>query len=130
LQQWNLARALHPEGLIWPFPPSAGYFRPQAWKAHIGMRLDRHWVRFDGDQLIGSSSLRWGYEPGTLRLVLLVKKEQRGQIERELILAALEKGTPFGEIVQMDYPSGVADPSLRELGFKEQRTLIWMNLNL
>ena len=129
-QQLQLARNLHPEGLIWPYPSSAAYFRPRMWHQHLGLRLDRHWVWSKGGRLIGSISLRWGPEPGYLRLILLVDDEGREQIEGDLIAASLRPIQPFGDVIMLDYPADVAASTLRQIGFSEQRQLVWMRLKL
>ncbi len=129
-QQWQMARTLHPEGLLWPYPPSASYFRPRAWQGGLGSRFDRHWVWVDGDRLCGSASLRWSHEPGNLRLILLVDREHQGQIEAPLIAAALNATKPLTDVIYMDYPVGVAESTLMGIGFRQLRKLIWMNLDL
>ena len=128
--QWELARGLHPEGLVWPYPISAGYFRPRAWQQRLGLDLDRHWVWFEDERLLGSVSLRWGFEPGQLRMILLVEPESRGQIELSLITASLRNIQPMGDFIVMDYPMGAAEQIFRGMGFKVQRNLIWMRLAL
>jgi ribosomal protein S18 acetylase RimI-like enzyme len=129
-QQWQLAQSLHPEGLVWPYPSSAAYFRPSVWQQHLGLHFDRHWVWSEGDRLIGSISLRRGYEPGNLRLILLVDEKGREKIEGELIAASLGPLQPFGDVIMLDYPAGVAAARLRQIGFLEQRRLVWMRLKL
>jgi hypothetical protein len=127
-QQWHMAQVLYPEGLLWPYPTSAAYFRPRAWQQHLGLRLNRHWVWSEGGQIIGSSSLRWGIEPGNVRLILLVEPEGREGIEAELIAAALHSLHPLGDVILLDYPTGVATSTLQQIGLAEQRTLVWMHL--
>ena len=94
------------------------------------MRLDRHWVWSEGDRLIGSISLRRGYEPGNLRLILLVEEKGKEKVEGELIAASLGPLQPFGDVIMLDYPAGVAASRLRQIGFLEQRRLVWMRLKL
>jgi hypothetical protein len=128
-QQWQLARKLYPEGIIWPYPLNSAYFHQRGWKA-LGMGFERHWVRFEQQRLIGSLSLRLGLEPGTLRLILMVDEDFRGSIESELISGALSSYPSLSDVIQFDYPTGVADADIRRLGFSENRKLIWMQLNL
>jgi ribosomal protein S18 acetylase RimI-like enzyme len=129
-QQWNLARHLHPEGLVWPYPTRAGYFRPKVWQERFGIHPDRHWVWLEGDRLIGSASLRWGLEPNQLRMILLVNDEHRGQIERDLLITSLKNLRPYGAVVHMDYPTGEAEQVFRKIGFSDLRRLVWMSLKL
>ena len=128
--QWRLAQTLHPEGLVWPFPPSPGYFREQSWSQRLGLRIDRHWVWSDSERLAGSVSLRWGLETGTLRLILLVDHPQRGIIEGELITAAARQLGQTNASIVLDYPSGVAESILNQVGLTERRQLVWMHLKL
>lgn len=129
-QQWELARKLHPDGLVWPYPTSVGYFQPRTWQGRLGLRLNRHWVWPEDDRILGSVSLRWGIEPGNLRLILLVENDRRDQIEGDLISTALHQLQTFGDVVQLDYPTDVAEASFQRFGFSAQRRLIWMSLNL
>jgi GNAT superfamily N-acetyltransferase len=129
-QQWQLARSLHPDGVMWPYPSSAAYFRPRVWQQQLGLRLDRHWIWSEGDRLIGSISLRGGYETRNLRLILMVEERRQEQIESDLIGAALRPLQPFSDVIKLDYPLGVAASTLRQIGFSEQRHLVWMRLKI
>ncbi len=129
-QQYRLARVLHPEGLVWPFPASAGYFRPRVLAKPLGLGADRHWVWVEDDRIDGSASLRWGLEAGSLRLILLVEQERKGELEGALVTAALNTLQPFGDVVQLDYPKDVAGSTFKEIGFSAQRHLLWMRLLL
>jgi ribosomal protein S18 acetylase RimI-like enzyme len=129
-EQWRLAQVLHPEGLIWPFPPSAGYFREQRWSQRLGLRFERHWVFSEADRVAGSASLRWGVDTGTLRMILLVDHAHREKIEGDLISAALRQLDRTNDSITLDYPAGVAESTLRQLGLVERRQLVWMQLKL
>ncbi len=129
-QQWQMARRLHPEGLLWPFPVSPGYFRERSWQQQLGLRLDRHWVWPEGDRLVGMVSLRWALEPGTMRMILVVDHERRGKIEADLIAAAIREMGSVSEVIQLDYPSSVAGEVLETMGFIAKRHLVWMLLKL
>ncbi len=128
--QWRLAQTLHPEGLVWPFAQSPGYFKEQGWSQRLGLRVDRHWVWSDGERLAGSASLRWGLETGTLRLILLVDHPQRGNIEGDLITVALRQLARTNTSIVLDYPSGIAEAMLGQLGLVKRRQLVWMHLKL
>jgi ribosomal protein S18 acetylase RimI-like enzyme len=129
-QQWELARRLHPEGLVWPYPTRPGYFRPSVWQERFRIYPDRHWVWFEGDRLLGSASLRWGLEPNQLRMILLVDEEHRGQIERELLITSLKSLQSYGEMIHLDYPTGEAEQVFRRIGLSDHRRLLWMSLKL
>jgi ribosomal protein S18 acetylase RimI-like enzyme len=129
-QQWDLARRLHPEGLVWPYPTRAGYFRPSVWQERFRIHPDRHWVWFEGDRLLGSASLRWGLEPNQLRMILLVDDERRGQIERKLLILSLKSLQSYGGVIHLDYPTGEAEQVFCKIGFSDLRRLLWMSLKL
>lgn len=128
--QWELARQVHPEGFVWPYPPSARYFRPRDWQQRLRLNVDRHWVWFDDGQLLGFVSLRWALEPGTMRMILVVEPESRGQIEHALITTAMHNLLPTRDSIILDYPTAGADETLKALGFSERRKLVWMRLKL
>jgi hypothetical protein len=92
--------------------------------------MDRHWVWFEGGRLLGSASLRWGQEPGQLRMILLVEPEYRDQIEQGLITTSMRRLRPYGEAVIVDYPTGAAEQVFRNNGFKDRRRLVWMSLRV
>ena len=73
-------------------------------------------------------SLRLGYEPGQLRMILLVDREMRDLIEGALLAAALREIRR--EVVVVEYPTGVAEDTFRRMGFSEQRRLVWMARSL
>ena len=128
--QWELARRLHPEGLVWPYPPDAGFFRPGPWQQRLRLNLDRHWVWFDDERLLGSISFRWGLEPGHVRMLLLVDPESQGKIESDLLMVAMQSLQPYGDSIVVDYLSDVAEASFKKVGFSEKRQLVWMNRTL
>lgn len=128
--QWELARRLHPEGLVWPYPPDAGFFRPGTWQQRLRLNLDRHWVWFDDERLLGSISLRWGIEPGHVRMILLVEPESQGKIETNLLMVALNSLQPYGDSIVVDYLSDTAEASFKQVGFREKRRLVWMQRKL
>lgn len=128
--QWALAKRLHPEGLIWPYPNVSSIFRPSGTKRWLSIGPDRHFVWLDAGQLAGSLSLRLSSQPGVWRIVLVVEPELRGKIESPLLGAALEsyRDAQWGYL--LDYPHGVAEETLRALGFRAQRTLTWMSRSI
>jgi ribosomal protein S18 acetylase RimI-like enzyme len=125
--QWALAKRLHPEGVIWPYPTVSTIFRPSGARRWFSVGPDRHWVWFEDGQLIGSSSLRYSSQPGILRILLVVEPEFRGKIEAALLSAAMKglQHSQWGFL--LEYPQGAADEILREVGFRAQRTLTWMS---
>ena len=128
--QWELARRLHPEGLIWPYPPNISYFRPGSWQQRLQLNLDRHWVWVEGTRLLGSASYRWGFEPGHVRMILLVEPESRGKIEESLLRVAMHSLQPYGDSIVVDYPTDAAEQSFIKVGLREKRRLVWMSRTL
>ena len=128
--QWALAKRLHPEGLIWPYPTVSSIFRPRGTKRWLSLGPDRHFVWVEEGHLAGSVSLRHSSQPGVWRIVLIVEPEYRGRIEASLLSAALEsyRDTQWGYL--LEYPHDAAEEALRELGFRARRTLTWMSRSI
>jgi N-acetylglutamate synthase-like GNAT family acetyltransferase len=129
-EQYQLAQRVCPEGLIWPFPTTTGVFRPKPWEQRVRLSTNRHWVWLEQGVLLGSVSLRWGLEPGQMRLVLVVDPAHQGEIEGELLSVALRGAGSPADLLILDYPSGIAEDKLQALGFHARRTLIWMKKDL
>ncbi len=129
LEQWRLAQQVYPEGLVWPYPLDAGAFRPGI-SAAMGMDGSRHWVwPAEGGPIQGCLSAQ--PRPGVAgwRVVLIVAPEAVGQAEPALLDAALET-VPRGAGLTLEYPAGVAEAALGEMGFRPERALTWMALDL
>jgi ribosomal-protein-alanine N-acetyltransferase len=128
--QWALAKRLHPEGVIWPYPTVSSIFRPSGAQRWLSVGPNRHWVWIDDHRLVGSVSLRLSSQPGVWRIVLLVEPEFRGCVEAALLSAALMdfRNTHWGYM--LEYPHDGAKKTLSEIGFHAQRTLTWMSKHL
>jgi ribosomal protein S18 acetylase RimI-like enzyme len=129
-EQYQLARRIHPDGLIWPYPTTTGLFRPKSWERRMRLGTDRHWVWFEQERLLGSVSLRWTHEPGQMRIVMVVDPDHQGEIEGELLGEALRGSRAPAENLILDYPTGIAEDMLKALGFQVRRRLIWMSRGL
>ena len=128
-EQWELARRVYPEGLIWPFPVAASLFHPHSLTGAFGLHNMRHWVWSEGGKLLASLVARRGIERGSWRLILVVEPQARGRVEVGLLARALDDLTPSNHVV-LDYPAGLAVVELRELGFQPERTLTWMAFDM
>jgi len=126
--QWELARRLHPEGLLWPLPPQAEFFRPAALSDRLGGRGP--WVWPEAGPLMASLSARLAVERSGWRLFLVADPAVRGQAERALLAAAVAAAQTRRAALLLDYPPGPADADLTDLGFRAERTLTWMGLEL
>jgi ribosomal protein S18 acetylase RimI-like enzyme len=124
--QLSLAQRLHPEGLIWPYPLTTSLFYSSGLSKVIFLDRDQHWVWFEGHRLLGSLTARSGTDPATLRFILIVDPEVKGEIERPLLCAALAAYANRQIKIVLDYSAGIAHEELLELGFQPQRTLTWM----
>ncbi|MGH2625835.1 MAG: GNAT family N-acetyltransferase, partial [Anaerolineales bacterium] len=124
--QFRLAQAEHPEGVVWPMPVRSDLFRGAGW---AGPRAGRHWVWFEGDRLMGSLTARPDWDREAWRFVLVAAGPGRGNVERGLISAALAHLGNDASVV-IDYPTGAAVADLEALGFHPTRTLTWMSKRL
>lgn len=127
-EQWELGRRLHPDGFWWPFPPDERLFRGSGVPAAVGMDWTRHWVwRPEAETLASLSAharLMSGY-----RFLLMVDPAHKGAVEKAVLSRALAD-LPEGSGGMLEYAAGDAEPDLWELGFRPDRTLTWMALEL
>lgn len=128
--QYTLARRLHPEGLIWPFPTVASLFRPRGVTGWSAGSASVHWVWRAQGEVQATLFLRPGAEPGLQRLVLVVDPAVRGLAEGELLDCALGGSASRRAALILDYPTGCAEAILCERGFEPRRELLWMGLEL
>lgn len=125
-EQFRLALAEHPEGVVWPMPVRADLFRGAGW---MGAPAGRNWVWFEGVDLVGSLTARPDWDREAWRFVLVSAGPGRGRVERGLIAAALAHLGGEASVV-IDYPAGAAVVDLEALGFRAGRTLTWMTKRL
>lgn len=127
-EQWDLGRQLYPDGFWWPFPPDERLFRGSGVPAAMGMDWTRHWVwKPEADMLASLSAharLMSGY-----RFLLMVDPARKGAVEKAVLARALAE-LPEGSGGMLEYAAGDAEPDLWELGFRPDRTLTWMALDL
>jgi GNAT superfamily N-acetyltransferase len=130
-EQYLLARRVHPEGLVWPFPPSAMFFQSRSLSQAVGLGSGRNWVLPDDEgRLLASLTIRWRSDRGIWRMILIVDPEMQGKVEGPMLAQGISELPTFGRGCTLDYPSGVAETTMLELGFQPQRTLTWMVLDL
>lgn len=125
-EQWALAKRLHPEGVVWPYPTSSSLFRPVGMERWFSMSRDRHWVFLEGKRIVGSLSMRLSKQPGFRRLIMFVEPEYRGRLETRLLARALGGYQDAQWSYVLEYPHEAAEQELRAMGFSPQRTLVWM----
>jgi len=128
-EQWELARRVNPEGLIWPFPVAASLFRPNSLLDTFSLDSMRHWVWSEGGKLLASLTARRGMGRGGWRLILVVEPRARGRVEASLLARGLDD-LALSDHMVLDYPAGLAVEELQELGFRPERTLTWMAVDL
>jgi len=124
--QFALAKRLHPEGVVWPYPLTNSLFHLSGISRWFYQELSHHWVWYEGQRLMGSLTAQRSAERTSLRLLLLVDPELRGKIEAPLLRAAMQSLSNRKVQLTLDYPAGVAELELEALRFQSQRTLTWM----
>lgn len=127
--QWALAKRVHPEGLIWPYPLSSGIFRPRRRRSSLGTSPKPHWVWIEDGQLVASVSARYLRQRGYWRLVLIVAPEVRGHVEGPLLATCLAD-LPRLQGTVLDYADGIAIDPIRDLGFLSKESFTWMGIDL
>jgi ribosomal-protein-alanine N-acetyltransferase len=128
-EQWELARRVHPEGLIWPYPVTRSLFRPRGLGILAGLESPRHWIWVEEGKMVGSLTARRSFETGHWRLILVVESTARGNVEAGLLKIGLAD-LNTDQTVHMDYPIGTNHVDLEAFGFRAERTLTWMALDL
>jgi hypothetical protein len=124
-EQHRLALEAYPEGVVWPFPVRAEFFRGPAMGGLVVPGPFRHWVWPEGSRIVGSLTARPDWDRSVWRLALLSARSHRGQIEGGLIACALDYLGSESAVV-LDYTAATAGPSLASLGFHAERSLTWM----
>jgi ribosomal protein S18 acetylase RimI-like enzyme len=124
--QLALSERLHPEGLIWPYPLTSSIFHVSGLSRFYLQENSQHWVWFDGDRLLGSLTARYSTDRASLRFLLVVDPEVRGEIESPLMSSGLMAYAHRRVQIMIDYPAGFAQQVFHDLGFQVRRTLTWM----
>jgi hypothetical protein len=107
------------------------FFQSKSLSRAIGLGSGRNWVWPDDEgRLLASLTIRWRAERGIWQLILIVDPELQGKVEGHMLAQGISELPTFGRGCLLDYPSGVAETMLLELGFQPQRTLTWMVLDL
>lgn len=127
--QWALARQVHPEGLIWPYPITLSFFHPHDLIETLGFEGSRHWVWSEGSEILASLTARRGVERRSWRMILITDPIAHGRVETGLLARGLTELPIKGSVI-LDYPVGVAEDELKGMGFHPERTLTWMELEL
>lgn len=129
--QWALAQQLFPEGLYWPYPLDQVWFTPEGWRAFLSPAPTRHWVVAQSEGGVRASvTARFSPDSRGWRLALLVRPEDRPEVEVALVRRALHDLHPSGLSVSLSYPAGTIDAAWSGLGFRQRRTLSWMGVKL
>jgi GNAT superfamily N-acetyltransferase len=123
--QWALAQRLHPEGLVWPYPLSAAFFRRKGKLGWLVIGRPLHWG-WPADAPRSWITARRSAEYGAWRLILMVEPEARGAAEGPLLWRALAELRGRARSIVLDHPVGEATTELGALGFAAERTLTWM----
>jgi ribosomal protein S18 acetylase RimI-like enzyme len=134
---WGLFSSAAPAAQGWPDRLTEEHFRPGVWRRLadlLAARSVRRWVAPSpaGQGLDGYAEYR--ASPGVLPQVSLrVREEAIGQVEGDLLLAALRHWSDRGQYQAIiDHPAGdvPVEGRLREAGFRPIRTLLMMQLAL
>lgn len=129
-QEWSLVSRVHPEGLVWPFPLEPGLLRPGAMEDALGLDAAGNWV-WQREGLVAAFLIgRPAGERKCLRMNMVVEPEAQGRAEAPLLQQALADLGPGRKRVLLEYLAGKAQAELQGLGFRPQRTLAWMALDL
>ncbi len=129
-QEWSLVSRVHPEGLVWPYPLEPSLLRPGAVEEALGLDAAGNWVWHREAQVAAFLIARPAGERKCLRMNLVTEPEARGRAEAPLLQRALSDLGPGRKRVLLECVAGDAEAELKSLGFRPQRTLTWMALDL
>jgi GNAT superfamily N-acetyltransferase len=127
---WELARRVHPEGLLWPYPPTASLFREPGMSWPMQEPGARHWLWVEAGRPLAGLSVRPRLDRIGWRLLLACDPALRGVAEGPLLAQAFRDLPIERSPVTLDYPSGYAEQTLSGLGFHPARQLTWMECRL
>lgn len=126
--QMRLAQDLAPEGPLWPMPLNEGIFRPPPVLGALGLGDNRHWVWLAGEhEMTASLTALLSRTKRAWKFVLLAR-DQEGVYP--LLAHGLRAVGADSAGVVIDYPHGRAESVFADLGFRQNRTLTWMQLDL
>jgi hypothetical protein len=80
--------------------------------------------------LVASLTACWGWDRASWRLILLAEPGARGRVEGPLLAHAYAERNLGRRPATLEYPAGIAEKELGELGFRPKRTLTWMQAAL
>jgi ribosomal protein S18 acetylase RimI-like enzyme len=130
-QEYALARSLFPEGLRWPMPLTADVFRPEPFARALGIKRARHWVWYDDSEKVGAAlAAQLEAEARHWRFTLMVPAELHDIADGPLLLHGLHALKAAQLPATLDHPTGLATQALMSLGFRPERSLTWMRLDL
>ena len=92
------------------------------------MNWTRHWVWKPQEGMLASLSAHARLTAG-FRFLLIVAPEHRGSVEQAMLTRALAE-LPEGSGGALEYAAGEAEAALWESGFRPDRSLTWMALDL
>ncbi len=118
--QFELARRLIPEGMVWPHPLRPSLFRTGGWVGGGGWR---HWVWPAVGAMQAWLSAR--DESAGVQLYLVASPGASGQAEEPLLKAALQEPDLGRTPILLDIAGGSVDAPAR-LGFTLDYRLTWM----
>lgn len=127
--QWVLAQRTYPEGLFWPYPLNPAFFRPSGLPAGLDLEGKRHWVWQEAGDIQASLTAQARAEERGWRLALLVDLPARGRAEAALLPQVLRE-LPSNMPLVLEYPKGEAEGVLWAQGFRPERSLTWMSIEL
>jgi GNAT superfamily N-acetyltransferase len=124
-EQLALAKAVCPEGLLWPRP-----LDPDVFRRSFAWGTGAHWVWPAEGPLQAFLSAFPGYESTEMHLILMVSPTALGRAEAPLLdLALADLPARTGEI-RLETADGVDGAVLQMRGFELERKLAWMAIRL
>ena len=127
-----LLEEFRPEGLIWTAPLRIDQIRPSSWRTLANLlnaRREERWLALCAGQVVGwlHILLRSGVSH---QLRIVVRQEWRPEVERLLLVQALQRLGQPRQGVRLEHPTGEAARLLEQHYFRPVRTLRWMQKNL
>ena len=119
-----------PEGITWTAPLQIEQLRPSFWRdisVVMSGNKEKRWILFDDDTKIGWLYILTGTN-NTVQVRWIVSSDYGIDVDHKLFCYALNELTTNKWDVLIEHPDGEINQLMRGKGFKQTRTLQWMEL--
>jgi ribosomal protein S18 acetylase RimI-like enzyme len=127
----NWLEQIYPSELTWHMPFNTQNLRPDLWGALIRFFYDAYiiqWAAVQNEKLL--AALAWQSGHGSTNHFWLAAPTSLDEDIVRALLVHARRHLPNQRPVTLDFPANRFNQAIRDTGFNEQQTLIWMSLAL